>query len=513
MIPLLTAAEMGALDRYAIEVVGVPGVVLMETAGRGVLAHLWARYEGRARRGPVAVVCGRGNNGGDGLVVARGLADRGVAVQAYLLGTRGAVRGEAAVHLGAYVGGGGSLVEVDDAFPLGDALSRAALVVDAVVGTGLAEDLRGLAARAVAALNGATAPVVSVDLPSGVCADSGRCRGEAVRAELTVTFGWPKRGHYLYPGAAHVGRVAVVEIGIPPRALGTVAPGLWGLEATDLLGQLGRPADGHKGTFGHVVVLGGSPGQAGAPGLAAWGALRSGAGLATVVGPLGPGGTARLPLEVMTEPLPGDAWGPGVAALARRGTALVIGPGLGTGPGAREAVEALLGEAGAPAVLDADALNLLAADPAGWSRRRRAAVLTPHPGEAARLLGTNVGAVQADRVGAVRALAERFGCVAVLKGAGTLVAEPGSPVWLVPLGNPGMATAGTGDVLAGVVGALLGRGLSPLEGARLGAYAHARAGDLAAAARGQDGLTASDLLDHLPAALAELGPPSPTETP
>jgi len=512
VIPLLTAAEMRELDAHTIATVGVPGAVLMETAGRGVFQYLWSAYAERAVSGPTVVVCGRGNNGGDGFVVARCLQNRGCRVEALLLGRGEAVRGDAAVHLAAYLGSGGALREVASAGDEGAAAAfvrGASLVVDAVLGTGLTEDVRGLPARAIGWLEGAEGPVVSVDIPSGVSSDTGRVCGAAVRADLTVTFQWPKRGHFLYPGAALAGRLEVVDIGVPPPALGRVAPGLWCVEGGDFVGALVRAPDAHKGTFGHVLVLGGSPGKSGAPGLAAWGALRAGAGLATVAAPgrCLPG--ARLPLEVMTESLGDDAeareweeshWERAAGPVARA-TALVAGPGMGTGAGARAFLARLLAAEGAPAVLDADALNLVAAEPGLWAARRRESVLTPHPGEASRLLGTTTAAVQADRVGAARDLAERHGCPVVLKGAATLVAEPGAPVVLVPVGNPGMATAGTGDVLAGVLGAFLARGLDPGMAARIAAYVHGVAGDLAAEAGGEEGLMAGDVVAAIPEAV------------
>jgi len=506
MIELLTAEEMGALDAWTIRDVGVPGPVLMETAGRGVVRTLWQRFGPRLRRGPVVVACGRGNNGGDGFVVARCLRNRGVDVTALLLGSRDRVRGDAAVHLEALLGSGGRLVEVSEGDEAGAAriVGEAALVVDAVLGTGLRAEVRGLAARAVAWMNEAPAPVVSVDIPSGVDSDTGAVRGAAVEAAVTVTFAWPKRGHFLFPGAALRGELVVVDIGIPPAGVDRVDAGLVALEARDLAGMLRRAPDAHKGRMGHVWVVGGSVGKTGAPGLAALGALRAGAGLATVAAPGGLGIEARLPLEVMTHPVgEGPTWPEGAWASvsAGRADAWVVGPGMGTSSGASALLRALLAAAARPVVLDADALNLLAAE--GVPELGPARVLTPHPGEAARLLGATTAEIQADRVGAVRKLCRRTGSVVVLKGAATLVTAPGERVWLVPAGNPGMATAGTGDVLAGVVGALLARGLRPFDAARLGAWVHAVAGDLAAAS-GIEGRLAGDLASRLPEAMATL---------
>lgn len=525
MRPLLTAAEARALDDFTIREVGVPGLALMETAGRAVFGWVWREYGPLVQAGATAVFCGKGNNGGDGFVVARCLADRGCAVTAYLLGRAGEVGGDAAVHLRAYVGGGGRLVEVtgDPDDGVVRELSSSSLVVDALLGTGLEADVRGPAAAAIARIASSRKPVVSIDVPSGVSSDTGRVCGCAVHADLTVTFGWPKRGHFLHPGASRTGRLVVAEIGFPPKSLANVSPRLFALEPRDFAGVLTRPADGHKGTFGHVFVFGGSAGKGGAAGLAAWAALKAGAGLSTACLPAGVAHqtAARLPLELMLEALPWAGatqldWGEALweASEASRGgaDALVVGPGLGTGEGARAFLERVLAEEGPPLVLDADALNLLAGRERPWAARGRPAVLTPHPGEAARLLGTSAGAVQQDRVGAAVQLADRFGCVVVLKGAATLVTSPGSPVWLVPAGNPGMATAGAGDVLAGVVGALLARGLGPEEAGRVGAFAHARAGDLAAAAGGWEGLTAGALISFLGPALDELRNGGHTDT-
>ncbi len=512
MIPLLTAEEMRTLDGHAVGEAGVPGPVLMETAGRGVFQHLWAAFGDRLRHGAATVVCGRGNNGGDGFVVARCLLNRGCRVHTVLLGGKDGVSGDAAIHLGALLGSGGAVVETgpDHGEAPPEVPGRSVVIVDAVLGTGLAADVRGLPARAIGWINGAGLPVVSVDVPSGVSSDTGQVCGDAVRADLTVTFGWPKRGHYLHPGAALRGRLEVVEIGIPRRALGALRPGLWAMEPSDACGHLRRDPAAHKGVLGHVLVFGGSPGKEGAAGLAAWGALRAGAGLATVSAPAGSLGAARLPLEVMTEPLGsgGAAWsGPlweAAGEIARRADALVIGPGLGTSPGAAEFLSEALRSPGAPVVLDADGLNLVARDPALAQGRCRPVVLTPHPGEAARLLGSTAAQIQADRAAAAAALCARYGCVVVLKGAGTLVSGPEGPPALVPLGNAGMATAGSGDVLSGVVGAFLARGMAGLDAARLAAWVHASAGDRAAAEVGREGMVASDLVAALPGALRAL---------
>ncbi|HSH69416.1 MAG TPA: NAD(P)H-hydrate dehydratase, partial [Deferrisomatales bacterium] len=461
------------------------------------------------------------NNGGDGFVVARCLHNRGVTVTAYLLGNRAGVSpgGDARLHLDAYCNSGGRLVEVEEAGGAAAVeIAGAALVVDAVLGTGLRREVSGLAAAAIGWIEAAPGPVVSVDLPSGVCADTGRICGRAVAADRTVTFGFPKRGHYLFPGAARCGGVRVVDIGIPGDILDHMPADLFLFGETDRSPLPFLPADAHKGSCGHVVVLGGSPGKAGAPGLAAWAALRSGAGLATVAWPRGLRGENRLPLEVMTLPLTGagdaeDQWDRrawnAVEGVLGHSDAVVIGPGMGTGTGAQEVLGRVLGSMGAPAVVDADALSLLAAVPELAGSKGRGRVLTPHPGEAARLLGTDAATVQADRIGAVNELARRFQSTVVLKGAGTLVASPGEATCLLAVGNPGMATAGAGDVLAGVIGALLARGMPPPEAARTGVLLHGAAGDRAAEQHGEGGLVAGDLVVALPPTLRRFSHPRP----
>jgi NAD(P)H-hydrate epimerase len=522
MIALLDAERMRKLDRYTIETVGLPGAVLMETAGRGAFACLMERFGELARRGSTLVVCGTGNNGGDGFVVARCLLLAGCAAQVVLLGRRADVRGDAAIHLGAYLASGGKVIEVRSG-PSGAAaekLSEATLLVDAIFGTGLARPVEGVPAAwitRIGALGRSGVPVVSLDLPSGVSADNGAVLGMAISASLTVTFGHWKKGHYLQPGAARCGRKELVDIGIPPGAVAKVRPDVYLLESGDFANTFRRSPEAHKGHFGHVAVLAGGRGKMGAAALAAWAALRSGSGLSTAGFPAGLAAEARFLPEVMTEPLEpsnGDAgtarrWTPDLVNAASRlidqADALVVGPGMGLDAEAEATIARLLARDGLPpVVLDADALTLLARRP-GWRKLLAAqTVLTPHPGEAARLLGIDAAQVQNDRPAAASALAKRFKCTVVLKGAGTLVASPSEPLRLVPGGNPGMATAGAGDVLSGVVGSFLGRGLPASSAAAAAAYAHALAGDFAAETVGQESMTASDILMGLAPAMRQL---------
>lgn len=516
MIPLFDAARMRRLDRHAIEVVGLPGAVLMETAGRGAVFHLLEAYGEAARSGVCVVVCGTGNNGGDGFVAARSLLGAGCAVEALLVGRREAVAGDAALHLDAFVASGGSLTQAVGA-PAGAAkkiLDSAVLLVDALFGTGLSRPVTGAAAAWIEAMNGRGVPVVALDIPSGVSADTGAVLGAAARASLTVTFGQRKKGLYLHPGASRAGRVEVVDIGIPRDAAAREAPDLFLLEEKDFAGIFRRPVEAHKGFFGHVALLAGGRGKMGAASLAATAALRAGAGLVTAAFPSGLLAEARFMPEIMTQALPGEGpegleWCPAsidaAAALLSGADAVVAGPGMGLSASAQLAFFRLLGVKGLPPlVLDADALTLLSRAEGKKPRLDPRTVLTPHPGEAARLLGGTAAAVQEDRPAAAAALAKKFGCVVALKGAGTLIAAPGEPLRLVSAGNPGMATAGSGDVLSGVAGAFAARGLPSGLAADAAVYAHAVAGDRAALEVGQESLIASDILHALPHALRPL---------
>jgi NAD(P)H-hydrate epimerase len=514
VIPVLTAEEMRRADRRAIDEIGLPGPVLMENAGAAVARVVLERFAA-ARR--VVVLCGRGNNGGDGFVVARRLGTRATVL---LLGSREGVSGEALVHLRAAERSGTAIVDVPDAAACAAALERlgdADLVVDAVLGTGLRQAPSGLAAAAIvwtSARLGAGVPVVAVDLPSGVPSDGGAFDWPAAAATVTVTFAALKRGHVLPPAAAHCGEVVVADIGIPPACLAESSPSLFLLEDRDAAAAFPRrPRGAHKGDFGHLLIVAGSVGKTGAAVLAAAGALRCGAGLVTVATP-----EPCLPLvaagraEAMTAPLPATVEG-GLAesalepllGLCRERDAVALGPGLGAHPQTRALVRAFVRACPVPLLVDADGLNAFAASgdaPAAVALLRREAptVLTPHPGEMARLAGRSGRDVQAARPETALGLARETGAVVVLKGERTIVADPVGHAAVCPAGNPGMATGGTGDVLSGAIGALLARH-GALLAATAGVLVHARAGDLAAAARGEDGTTAGDLAEALPSAI------------
>jgi hydroxyethylthiazole kinase-like uncharacterized protein yjeF len=514
-VRVTTAAEMRQLDRLAIEAYGIPGVVLMENAGAQVARILWQEYPDlRARR--VAVLCGRGNNGGDGFVVARYLHRMGVRVQTFLMGQLDDVQGDARVHLEVLrrLGLPPQVIRTtEEAQALGAQLPAYDLLIDALFGTGLKAAVSGPAQALIAAMNAAGKPIVAVDIPSGLSADEGAFLGEHVKAHLTVTMALPKRGLVLYPAAAHVGRLVVVDIGFPPAVRDHEAVTCHWLEAHEVAALLrARQADSHKGTYGHVLVVAGGLGKSGAGALASMAALRTGAGLVTWALPRSLNAAMEAKLtEVMTVPLPEAGEGLLGADAAKRileelegRSALVLGPGLGTHPETVRCVYDVLREGRLPMVVDADGLNALAMQPEVVGEVRAPLVLTPHPGELARLRRTSTGAVQADRLAAAQDMARSSGAVVVLKGAHTVIADPHGTRWINSTGNPGMATAGTGDVLAGMIGALLGQAYEPSAAARLAVYAHGLAGDVAAARLGQQAMLAGDVLEALPAAFQQL---------
>jgi NAD(P)H-hydrate epimerase len=515
---ILTAAGMRRVDERTIRDHRIPGLSLMESAGTGAAEALLEEIPRLASR-RVVVFCGKGNNGGDGLVAARHLKRRGVAVQVVLVARRGEVEGDAAVNLARALEDGVAVVELaDDATwsRVVPEMDRDTIVVDALLGTGASGAARGLVARAIDGINACPATVVAIDLPSGVTTDSGSLVGPTVRAHRTLTLCRPKPCLVLEPAAAHAGPWRVLDIGIPDEAVAAERADLEWLNAEAAARLMPvRPPDAHKGTMGHLLAVAGSRGKPGAAALLARAALRSGVGLVTVATPRSAQPiVAAAQLEVMTEPLTetrSGAVGRSAAVAALRllagRDALAIGPGLGTELGTRAAVVAILAARSAPVVLDADGLNAFAADGRARTRLRAGShplVLTPHPGEAARLLRTTSGEIQSDRLGSARRLAAETGAIVVLKGRRTVVAQSDGRASFNTTGNAGMATGGTGDALTGVLGALLARGLSGFDAARLGTYVHGAAGDLAAARFGEDGLIAGDLIDALPQAWSAL---------
>ncbi|HMP75283.1 MAG TPA: NAD(P)H-hydrate dehydratase [Kiritimatiellia bacterium] len=517
---IVTAQTMRELDRRTTEEFDIKGTVLMERAGNGVANAVRRLAEISGFHSAfVHLVAGRGNNGGDAFVAARQLKDLGFGVEVWLAGSIAQVTGDAAFYLSKLKTAKIRVEELPTMEDWQEAIKHplaAEILVDGVLGTGITGPARGPVAGAIQYIRAQAneALVVSIDLPSGLNADTGVPEGDAVAADVTVTMGLPKRGLVAPAAIDHVGAIEVVDIGLPAEAVADAdADDVEMIYLPDLQPLFPRrPRNTHKGDYGHLVLIGGGASFTGAITLAARAASRSGAGLVTAIVPhsLRPVVATASP-ETMVAGAPETADG----ALAETaidvirphlapGRTVVLGPGLTRGPAARALVEFLVREAPGPLVLDADALAVMAGEPELFRGAKRPILLTPHPGEAALLLGTTAAAIQSDRIGAVRALAEKSGAIVVLKGAGTLVARHGHNIFVNTTGNPGMAKGGAGDVLSGLLGGLLAQGYDPFAAACAAVYVHGRAGDLSVWRRCQVSLTAGDLIEELPFAFRDL---------
>jgi NAD(P)H-hydrate epimerase len=479
-IPLYTAEQVRELDRIAIQEHGIAGYELMARAGAALVRVVEAEWPSVQ---PVCILCGSGNNGGDGYVLARCLLEAGRSVRLLALAARDRLQGDARRAADDYCAAGGAIDDFN-----GELSPTAGLLVDALLGTGLDRAVEGRYREAIDCLNRHPAPVLAVDIPSGLHADSGREMGAAVNAHTTVTFIGRKRGLYTASGVRCAGRVIFDSLAVPADIYASCEAAVRLMTRPDL-GVLSAPraADAHKGDFGHVLVVGGAPGMAGAARLAAEAASRCGAGLVSVATHATHAAVlnAGRP-ELMVRALEGRSQ---LATLLARASVVAVGPGLGQDAWARRLFEQVLDSA-LPLVVDADALNLLARDPV----KRDDWVLTPHPGEAARLLATSSADVQQDRFAAARELQLRYGGTVVLKGSGTLVTGDRPPQRLCALGNPGMASGGMGDVLTGIIAALRAQGLSGFDAACAAVCLHAQSADLLAAEHGERGLLAADLI-------------------
>ncbi|HKW86049.1 MAG TPA: NAD(P)H-hydrate dehydratase [Nitrospiraceae bacterium] len=511
---IVTAAQMQALDRRAITEAHIPSLTLMDHAGTSVVAAMEQTFGSLAGK-TVAVLCGKGHNGGDGFVVARLLTRKRARVQVLLMTRVADLAGDAKTMYRRFVstGGASAVHACPSSAKLQTLLGTSDLIVDALLGTGLSAPITGPYRTAIDCINGAGRPVTAVDLPSGIHADTGMVLGAAVRASLTVTFALPKLGLYVGSGIDHAGTVRIADIGIPSSYADAVDSRISLITGNETRGLLpARLPSGHKGTYGHVGIIAGSVGKTGAAALAARAALRVGAGLVTIATPASVNDTleAKL-LEAMTVPMPETnertlAWS-GLDLLVtftKARSAVAIGPGLTTHPETVELIHALITRLEKPSVLDADALNALAGRPALLAECKVPLILTPHPGEMARLEEqATPQSVNADRIGTASGFAQQRGVILILKGARTVVAHPNGQVAICPTGNPGMATAGTGDALTGIIVGLLAQGLNAWDAARAGTYLHGLAGDLAAASLGSAGMIAGDLIERIPHALTQ----------
>lgn len=501
---LVTGEEMRAYDTYTITHIGIPAIVLMERAALETVSRIEAQLAGTPGSGKKTVlcVCGTGNNGGDGLCVARLLMDRGIHVEIALIGGEEHLSVEAAAQLAI-------LKQYDAAWESRIPDGEYAIVVDALFGTGLSREITGAYREAVEAVNAKDAFVISIDIPSGIHAGTGKVLGTAIKAQETVSLAFLKRGIYLYPGSLYAGKIVLADIGITERSFQNRYPGMYTREggSRELKRLLPKRAkDGNKGTFGRLLLVAGSDDMAGAAVLAATGAYRAGAGMVKLVIPerIREIIQTRLPEALIQVYESKDNITPKETAAFQKSMqwadAIAIGPGLSTNASGEIFLNLALNQTEKPLIIDADGLNLLAKS---VSLRKRleertvdggeAVILTPHMGELARLLSRTVQEVAADEVGSTMEAAEKTGCIVVGKSARTQVCQKGKPVFLNTAGNDRMATAGSGDVLTGIIGALLVQGMKPFEAAECGVYLHACAGDAAAEKAGGAGLLASDL--------------------
>ncbi len=519
---VVTAEEMRGIDEKTIKKYGIPASTLMERAGLAVAVRIRELFD----RKKVIVLSGAGNNGGDGIVIARNLYNWGWHVKALLIAKEHQLSPDclAQYKIAREIG-----VPLEFRRVLSDKDIHGAVVVDALLGTGINKPVRPPLSDIIAFLNKSDVPVVSVDIPSGISSDDGQINGAAVFADHTVTFGLPKRGHFLHPGAEHTGHLIVEDIGFPPELLHAKSLKTQTIEKDDasfLLPE--RPSYSHKGDYGHVLIIAGSTGKTGAAFMAAKACLRSGAGLVTI-------GVPETLLSVFQQrateemilPLPDD--GQGILAdaasanvmefLSKRGDVLAIGPGLSSGPGITNMILTILKSVTTPMVLDADAINAIAGHTDILSKVRAPVIFTPHTGEMARLLDKDLSAGNSERVAAWKARKQTIennriasalafsrdtGANLILKGVPTIIGDPEGKTFINTTGNPGMATAGSGDVLTGMVAALLSQSMSPLDASILAVYLHGLAGDLAASEKGMHSLIATDIIEKIPEAFLRL---------
>lgn len=513
---ILDARTMREIDRSATDEYGVLGLQLMENGGRGVAEIVKRELVASSMSGRVVIATGKGNNGGDGYVAARHLKNSGLRVVVFSVAPVEELKGDAALNARAWLKMGGevrTLKSEEDVEGCASSFRHASVIVDAIFGIGLASPVKGIAAKVIGLINGLDRKVVAIDVPSGIDATTGAVLGCAVRAGVTTAMALPKLGLYTYPGREYAGRVEVVDIGLPARLL-TDGRIRWNLLCGDDVRGLLRPRarDTHKSACGHLLVVAGSPGKTGAAYMTAMGAMRTGAGLATLALPKGLNAVMEAKtIEVMTEPLPETVDGvldeasfEALLRIAKGKSAIAAGPGLGNTEGVHRLMERMVKETDAPIVIDADGLNAFIGRLGLLKDSKRPMVLTPHPGEAARLLEASPSEIQGDRIKAAKTLASMSGAIVVLKGASTVIATPEGDIYINPTGNPALSTAGTGDVLAGMIGGLLAQGYPSLTAACAATYTHGLAADKIKEARGEAGMMATDLLPIIPEVLNTL---------
>jgi NAD(P)H-hydrate epimerase len=505
-----TAEQMQELDQKAIEAYRIPGIVLMENAGRGATEVISKTFPDLQRK-KIAIIAGKGNNGGDGFVIARHLLNQGISVKVYLLTDPKALRGDAETNFHIFLRMKGEVISAPsskDYQKIKKDLERFDLLIDGIFGTGLDAEVRGYYREVIDHLNTLQKPIVSIDIPSGLDANTGKPLGTAVRASLTVTFGLVKVAHLVSPGLDYVGSVKVIDIGIPRRLVEEEEIHTHLLEGDEVKKWISFPRrpDTHKGDYGHLLIIAGSVGKTGAAAMAGEAALRMGAGLVTLAIPksLNPIMETKL-TEVMTEPLPETpkqtlslrAYNT-ILRLCENKKAVIIGPGIGTFKETQSLILKLLKTLNLPVVLDADGLTALATQPKILPSTNRSLILTPHPGEMARLVRSTVKEVQENRIGLSRNFSQSNHVHLLLKGHRSLIATPKGEIFINPTGNPGMSSGGTGDVLTGMIGGLICQGLDILTSLQIAVYLHGWAGDEVAREKGERSLIATDLIGKIP---------------
>ncbi|WP_163327793.1 NAD(P)H-hydrate dehydratase [Desulfurobacterium thermolithotrophum] len=508
------AEEMRNLDRETIEVLGIPGIVLMENAARGVTSVIYDKLDGNS----VVVICGKGNNGGDGLAIARNLYNLGYDVEVVLTAKIEELKGDARINaevlsklpVPLHV-----VKEESKLLELYSLLKEADFIVDAIFGTGLSKPAEGFYKDLIEVINKANKPIISVDIPSGLSSDTGEIIGAHIIADITVTFGFPKLAHIMPPACYYVGELFVVDISIPEDVFSLVASKRYILTLDEVAFTFPvREIMSHKYTYGHVAVIGGSAGKTGAPSMTAQSALRTGAGLSTVVVPASLNTVFEIKLtEAMSIPIPDAEKGyfgidtiDEVVETIEKGkfSSVVIGPGLGNEPETFEFAREFIRKTTKPLVIDADGINALAENTDILKMKEQNIIITPHIGEFSRLTGLSKEEILKEPYEIAKEFAEEFGVTVILKSGRTVIATPSGKVYINIIGNPGMATAGTGDVLAGILGALLGMGIEMEDAAKFGVFLHSLAGDIAAEELSQESLKACDIIDFLPKAIKRI---------
>ncbi len=530
MLKIATAKEMQQIDRDTIKKHGIAGAILMEKAGLAVVKRINETYPEKK----IIVLCGGGNNGGDGFVIARALHGQGRDVKVFLSAKANTLSGDAKLNYDAAVKLGVQIHSVKAFLSRHQSsVTRNCLIVDALLGTGLQKEVRAPVDKLIKIVNKLKCPVLSVDIPSGISSDTGQIMGHAIKADITVTFGVPKRGHILYPGADHSGRLFLANIGFPKSLLKSNRIKVSLVEEIDILPLIPkRPRYSNKGTYGHVLLVAGSRGKTGASFMAAKACLRTGAGLVTIGVPetLVDIFQSRV-TEEMILPLPDKGDGtlsceaekPILQFLKQKGDVIAIGPGISVDDEISKLVCSIINKSGVPVVLDADAINALSGKTNALKKTRAHVVLTPHPGEMARLLRRSgarhqVGIdsyrgiadeiraeIESDRINTAISFAKKTKTYLVLKGVPTVIATPGGNAYINSTGNSGMATAGTGDVLTGMISALIGQGLTTKNAAVLGVYMHGLIGDVVAGRKGKHSLIASDIINAIPKVFKSIG--------